>query len=340
MALTLDTIAEGTMDYPATIDANFAAIASFVNSLAAQISAAVGDGAQLILDAFDRPGIVGSASYQLDLEAYDGTALITVGRRPVYDAAKGDQDVSVAFVRYGGDLHRCFMNGDVAVNAGGIVSGLPKTVYMGIPADGTPQFYEDTSSTEVLYIYSMTWDGIALSDFQRIANILPGYTFHQDLVGAPVCRQLYDGDTDWLAHDESKSGIQFGGSWDDNEVDLADVRQITHGFVDMSSAGDDGFLASGGPDPIVELELWDETDTRCNLEDILLDASNVPDTVYFKIDPATMLAERFTTHYKRFRLVKVSVGAAVESARGFSWGLFHTPVLGTPIPKGDDVGSI
>ncbi len=334
MPLTLDSIDEGGTDYPAVIEANFAAIQAFVNSLAAAISAAVGDGAQLVMDAFDRPGIVGETSYRLGLEEYDGTAIMLCGRRPAYDVVKGDQDLNVAYVRYGGDLHRVFVAGDTEMNAGAIVSGLPKTIYVGIDSSGTPQFYEDTSSTEVLYVYAIDWDGVELDvdSIVRMAEILPGFPTIQALHNAVKVRQAYDGDTDWLAHDESKSALVFAGDPTDNDVDLRDVMEVTHGFIDMPDAG--GFYAVGA-DNKVELELWDDTDTRCNEEDILLDCSMAPDTVFFKIDKTAMGRERFITKYKRFRLVKVAVGGGVESAAGFTWGLYCKPVLGNSVPKDD-----
>lgn len=332
MPITLATIPDGSTSYEAITEANRVMIESFLNELEAKVSAAGGDGAVLILDAFDRDGLVGGASYQLDVKNYTGGPQIKVGRRPVFSAAKGDQDLSIAFGTFGGLRQRVTLNGDVTLDASAIVSALPKTIYVGIPSDGTPQLYQDGTLPNVLYAYSMTWNGFSLTDFKHKAHILPGFTLIQELAKAPSCERIFDSQTDWFVHEESRSTMIFGGNGDTSETGLNVSREIVGGFFATGPADDDGWAVSGGPNSTLKLELWDDQDRRWNLEDIAIDVATAPTRFFFTIDPV-LGDDRWVTDVTEFRLVKISAGGDVVGARGFSWGLFTRPVIGTPIAK-------
>ena len=332
MTLTLADIPIGNKTYPSIIKANFDAIASAVNDLEAQILAVSGDGAQLILDLYDRNGIVGSTSYRLDLAAYAGGSQITIGRRPAFNATRQEKNVSVAFGTYGGQKTRVTLTGDVTLDAGSISAGLPKTIYVGIPSDGTPQLFEDNSNPEVLYAYSLCWDGYSLTCPKYECPILDSDETLQDIAGAPVAERIFDNATDWLAHDESRSTVVLGGDGSTSETGLNVSRQVVGGFIAAGPADADGWSCPGGAGSLLELELWDDQDRRWNFEDIVIDVQATPTRFFFTIDPV-IGDDRWATDVVEFRLVKKSLGVDILSARGFSWGLYTVPVIGTPIAK-------
>src|SRR5262245_54580198 len=134
------TFAMAMTDFIAKHNNNYTLIEAALVDLYQQVLAGMGEGAMLTLDAFDRVGIVGAASYRLDLDTYPGGALIDIGRRPAFNAALGDKNVSVAWINAGG-LMRVQLSGDTTLNAAPITAGLPKTIYVGIPSTGVPQFY-------------------------------------------------------------------------------------------------------------------------------------------------------------------------------------------------------
>ncbi len=334
MTLSLQNFAASDKNYIAKMNANNAAIEAAVNSLISQISAAMGAGSLLILDEHDRDGIEGAASYQLDLENYAGGAEIAIGRRPVANVLLGDQDVSIAWGTFSGVKHRVTLTGDVTLNAGGVVSGLPKTIYVGIPSNGTPQFFEDTSTLNVLYIYSMTWDGFSLTCFQRLAPILPGYTTHQAILDAVRILQIFDGESDFLDDPEGALDLPLPGSADDNGIGVAGGVEVVGFMITANRSGPDGLYAPTGeaPDNELTLEIRSEA-VRWNLEDIIFDASNVPDTIFAKVDVDVVGLDRFVTEFRSFRLHATQVGSSIVSARGFTVAILTRPLIGTQIPK-------
>ncbi|HEV3028491.1 MAG TPA: hypothetical protein VG457_13015 [Planctomycetota bacterium] len=334
MTLTLQSVPAGSLNYPAIIDANWAAIEAAVNSLQSQISAAVGDGALLITDAFDRDGIVGAASYQLDLASYAGGGQITIGRRPAPISIFGDQNVSIAWITAAGQQQRVTQVGDVLLDFSGIVSGLPTTAYIGIPSGGTAQVFPDTATPNVLYIYSVCWDGFTLTCMERIAPILPGYTAEQALVANPRLVQSYDPDADFLTDAGGKVSIVFPGAADDNLVGIDGAVEVVGFMVAFHQSGEDGLDAPGGmsPDNLLTLEIHDTEGVRWNNEDIVFDASNAPDTIYASVAPA-IGADKFLTEFSAFHVIATIVGSAIISARGYTLGVFVRPLIGTAIPK-------
>lgn len=330
-AFTLQTIPDGSTDYEAITEANRAALEDIINTLIAQVSAAGGDGAQLILDAFDRDGVVGAGSYRLDVANYVGGSQIVIGRRPAFDAAKGDQNVSIAFGTYGGARTRVTLVGDHTLDAAAIISGLPKTIYIAIPSDGTPQFYEDAGLPNLVYVYSLCWNGFTFTQITQIGHILPGFTLLQELAKATQTERIFDGGTDWLAETESRSTIVLGGDGSENEIGLDVSRQVVGGFISCKG-NSSSFFAPAGTAKTLKLELWDDQDRRWNLEDIEIDCSATPTRLFFRINPA-IGTDVFVTDVAEFRLVRTAVGSDIASARNFTWGMYTRSVIGTPIPK-------
>lgn len=335
MSITLTThIEEGDTNYPALIEANWVAIEDAINSLISQVSAVGGEASQLILDLFDRDGIVGAASYRIDLDNYEGGSEITIGRRPEADTGKGDQDLSIAWGTFGGVQTRVTLAGDIAIDASAIVTGLPKTIYIGIPSDGTPQFFEDTATPNVIYVYSMTWDGYAfdITTIERMCPILPGYTAIQEILGAPEIVQIADFETDWLQDDEGKIDLVLPGAASDNGIALEGSKEVLGGMVAIHG----GFDAVAGDDNKLVLELHDDEDNIWNLDPIEIDCSQARDQVFFKIDTDTIGRGVFVNEVKRFKLVRTSVGDDVCAAQGITFALFVRPLIGTPVPKDSD----
>lgn len=333
LSLKTDFTTEDT-DYIPNLNANFAAIESEVNNLSAQLVATIGEGGPLIVDLFDRDGIIGAHSYVLDIENYPGGSQITIGRRPA-PVFQGEVDESAAWGTFSGQKARVTLSGDLLLDAVAIVSALPKTIFIGIPSSGTPQFFEDDVQPNVLYIYEMTWNGFELTEFARRAPILPGYSLIQEIAAAPRLIQVFDSDTSWIDDFESRTEIVLPGHSDDNEIGVDASMEVVGFFISTHNADDDGFAAPGSNPPtdsIIRLEVQSEA-VRLNLEDLELDAGQTPDTIYAKVDPATDPMFRFVTEVRRFRLVREFLGTGVTSARGFTWGLIVRPMIGTPIPK-------
>jgi len=337
MSLVLANIPLGSTNYPAIVKGNFDAIEAAVNSLAAQISAAVGDGALLTLDEFDRDGIVGAASYQLDIENYAGGSQITIGRRPAFNIAFGEQDISVAWATFAGVKHRVTQTGDVTLDASAIVAGLPKTIYIGVPSGGTAQLFEDNSAPNILYLYSMTWDGFGLSDFARLAQILPGYSTHQALASNVRTISIQDTESEFLDDPDGRVDLVLPGAPDDNVVGIDGAVEVV-GFAITAHRGDDeGLYAPTGvaPDNQLTLEIQSET-VRWNKEDIVFDASNIPDTIFAAVDKDVVGLDRFVTEFRRFTIVRTQIGSEVISARNFTLTLFVRPLIGAAVPKDKD----
>lgn len=338
MSYTLETIPDGSMDYEAITEANRIAIQNALNELDAKVLAAGGEAAQLITDVVDRDGIMGAQSYQLAIDEYDGGTTIKVGRRPTPNVLHGESDLSIAWGTYGSSRKRVTMSGDVTLDASGVVSGLPKTIYIAIPSDGTPQIYEDPDLPNLVYIYSMCWTGTMLTTFVRMAHILPGYQTIADIASAPVRLQILDTESDFLADTEGRIDLELPGAAADNGINLKGAVEILGFAVRSHRADEDGFYAPTGeaPDNEITFEIQDNDDRRWNDEDIVLDGSATPETIYSGVDDAEIGTDRFVTEYRSFKLVATNIGAAVMSARVFTLTIFVRPLIGTAIPKDSD----
>lgn len=335
MTLSLTDFAASDRDYVAKMNANNTSIESAVNDLIAKVAAGGGSGADLILAAFDRPGLVGTHSYVLDLEAYAGGTTIDIGRRPAPDSGKGETDISSAWGTFGGEQQMVQMTGDATLDAAVITAGLPKTIYVGIPSGGTPQLYESTGTPNVIYAYSMTWDGFQLTDFKRMAPILPAYSLFQKLAANPQILQVFDTETDFVSDENGSTQIVIPGAADDNEAGLECAVELLGFFASAGKADDDGFSAPSGVDPesvAVRFNILDENDDVMTADEFEFDCSNIPDTVFLPVDPS-LGDKRFATDIKEFRLVRTHVGANVVSARAFIWAVVYRPIYGLAIPK-------
>ena len=337
--ITLTNPAIGSTSYPAILAANFAAIEAEINSLLSQVSALGGEAAQLITDVFDHDGIVGGRSYIPDTDAYEGGAAITIGYRPVPNLAHGDQDVSIAWGTFGGVKARVTLNGDVEITAAAIVSGLPKTIYIVIPSDGTPQFVESAVVPNCIYAYSCTWDGFQLTDFKRMCPILPGYDLLRDLANVQREHLVQDTETDFLTDAEAQTSLVTPGDAVDNEIGVKGGREILGFFIDFPGDQEDGLEAPAGEDNklvlkiMLEGEPW-SYDVDAESEEIEIDASQAENFIQIPLHP-DIEGERFILDMVRFKLELVSVGADVISARRFNWGYYWRPIIGAQLPKDD-----
>lgn len=334
MPLSLDEIPDESMDYPAIIEQNFAAIQSFVNALAQQVLATSGDGATLILDMFDRPGLIGTDSYVLDLDAYAGGPEIVIGRRPE-PTVPGVLDVSYAWGTYGGERQKVQQPGDITLDAAPITDALPKTIYVGIPSSGTAQLFEDDDTPEVLYIYSMTWNGYNLTNFKRLGHYLPAYSLFQSMVKHAQVVQITDWETQWTSDLIAEMSLPLHGGPLANEIGANQAVQVIGGFVDVPRGGAGRFHSPSATKNKIVLKLM-AAGVKWNLEPIEINAASCPDRIYFTIDEGAVGSDRYVTDLEDFRLERVSIEDNVVSARGYTLGLFVRPMLGLAIPKDSD----
>lgn len=334
MPLSLEEMVEGGFDYPEKVSANFAAIESFVNSLAQQVLATGGDGATLILDLFDRPGMI--AGYQLDLDAYAGGSEILIGRRPTPNIPAGDQDVSSAWGTFAGERQRVEQTGDITLDASPILAGLPKTIYVGIPSSGTAQLFEDDETPDVLYIYSMCWNGFNLTQFKRLGHYLPSYWLLQALVKHAQVVQVTDWETQWTGDVLAEMSLPLHGGPLGNGIGVNHALEVIGGFVDVPRAGAGRFHSPSAVKNKLVLKLM-AAGVKWNSGTLEINVASCPDRIYFAIDEGAVGEDRFVTDVEDFRLERVSIGDNVVSARGYTLGLFVRPVLGVAIPKDTDV---
>lgn len=323
------------LDYVEHINGNFDLIASFFNALAATVSATSGAGAVLLQDVFDRSGIVGSASYRLDVESYGGGSSIDIGRRPAPFSPPGETDVSIAWGLFSGEWDRVSQTGDITLDASGIIAGLPKTIYVGVPSTGIAQFYEDGGTANVIMLYSMTWDGADLSDFKRLTHILPGYTLVQALAAVPKQLSVFDGESDFRDGEDGLSRIVLPGAPASNGISLEGAVEVLGVFIDVQRDDEDGWYAASAGDPaesLVTLQAVDDDDDVLTESDIEIDCTDPIGTTFKAIDSGYS-DKRFVTAKRTVRLKLVSVGDDVVSARCFTWGLWVKPLLGAPMPK-------
>lgn len=336
MPLVLQNFAAGDLNYVSKMNSNNAQLISSFNSLESQILASVGEGAQLLLDLWDRPGIVGSHSYVLDIPNYAGAALITIGRRPTFDPLKFEVDQSVAFGVYGGQKVRVVQNGDVILNAASIVTGLPKDIWVGVGSDGTAQLFESDILPNVTYLYRMCWDGFSLTGFTRIAHLLPAYPLIQAIAGAPRMVQIHDAVTDFAGELDGQTELMLPGAREDNEIDVDGSMEVLGFFLLAARSGDDGFNAPTPSilptDPIVSVKVVSEG-KDWTLTPFDIDAGSIPDQIFRKINLPVIGNDRFVTTVRRFSLERTFKGPAVTSARNFTWGMLVRPLIGIAIPK-------
>lgn len=338
MPVTMQTFANNDRDYVAKLNANFAALAAAVNSLQSAISGGVGPGAQLITDVFDRSGVVGTRSYQVDLDGYAGGALLTIGYRPAPNLAYGELGVSAAWVNTGDAFERVQMATDAVLNFAGIVSGLPKTVYVVLSSSGVPQLVEVDNQPNVLYLYSMTWDGdqIDVASIVRLTPILPGYELIKDIARRPQMIGLFDPETDWVSDEDGMTSVLLPGAVDPVEETFAEMAYEVIGFyLNVTRADEDGFSAPGesveADDNHVKFKPQsDGADWTDDPFDV--DCSNVPDFQFLPVSESIGL-DRYVTLARTFELTRVSLGALVNSARAFQWGVLVRPIYGPPFAK-------
>ena len=336
--LVLSTFAAADTDYVANMNADNRAIEAAVNTLRSLVQNTFGDGALLLDDLFEFDGIVGEESFQLDIPAYmvGGAGSVTIGRRPA--PAYGEEDSSVAYMTASGERVRVVVEGDQAVSAEGITDGLPKTIYLVLTSGGDVQFIEDADLPNYLYLYSACWNGYTLTEFKRMARIIPGYSLFKRLAAPMIPIQIFDPETNFIDVDESETMLTLHGMADENDPLLVPASmEVLGGFITFNKAGLDGASAPWGEDDDVKLELdviGDEGETW-NEETIQVQVDTAPLTVFWRADPE-LGALLFVNEFKEFRLSRASIGANVLSARAFTWGLYVRPILGAPVARDTD----
>jgi len=323
----------GEVQYKNKINANFAALESGFNGLEAQVVAAGVDGQLLLLDIYDRPGLVGPQSYQLDLVAYAGGSTIKCGRRPAAVVGLGELDKSIGFVNAGGSKVRVECAGDTTLDAATITASLPKTIYVGIPSNGVPQLFEDLGSVNVLYAWSMTWDGFSLTSFKLMAPILMSHQTIKDTLATPRLLHVFDNETNWVDDPEGFTVIVLPGASDDNEIGVEGSMEVLGFFAHAVRADANGYYApaGAGEDIKVYFDVESEgiawTDTPFEF-----DCSSIPD-YQFRPVAAGIADDKYVSTVRPFRLVRTTLGAQVLSARCIEWGVIVRPILGLPVPK-------
>lgn len=332
---TPTTLGGSDDDFIAKLNQMFTDLQNAVNTHHQELLVAVGPGVALVLDVFDRDGLVGSYSYRLDIDNYTGGPQMTIGRRPVAVVAQGDVDVSVAWGTFAAGQARVTQAGDVVISAAGVITGLPKTIFVGIPAGGTAQVYEDQSDPNIIYPYSFTWDGFNWTDIRRTVQILPGYGLHQEMAGEPRILQVYDTETNWVDAGvlDTESEIVTLGDPDDNGIGVNGQVEVMGVFIHTHRLGDGGWSAPSHnpPDSLVTLRLRSAAETW-SATDLVIDAGQTPDSVFADIASA-IGDKKYVNEVRRFRLELVSIGSGVSTAEGFTWGLIVRPIFGSPLPK-------
>jgi hypothetical protein len=226
--------------------------------------------------------------------------------------------------------------GDITLNASPIVAGLPKTIYVGVPSTGTATLYEDGGTANVVMLYSMTWDGVDLSDFRRLAHLLPGYPLLQSIAAAPKKEQILDGETNFVdGGTYSDSAIVLPGAPAANGISLEGAVELAGVFFDVQRDDEDAWYTNSAGDPaesLVTLQLVDQDDVEYLATPIEIDCDDPIGTVFKALD-AGIGDLKFVTNVRTLRLKVVSVGADVVCARLFTWGIYYRPLHGAPMPK-------
>jgi len=341
MSITLQSFAASDRNYVQKLNSNFTAIAAAINSLQAAISGGVGPGSQLITDLFDRPGVIGTHSYQLDLDAYAGAALIDIGYRPAPNIAYGETGTSAAWVNTGESFERVQLAVDATLSFAAIITALPKTVYVVLPGNGTPQVTESDVLPNVLYLYSMTWDGyqIDIATIKRMYHLLPGYELIKDMARRPQMLSIFDPETDWVSDEQGMTSILIPGAID--EENFAEMAYEVLGFFVNAARGDeDGFSAPAeaivADDTHVKFKITSEgedwTDEDASFD---FDCSNMPDFQFIPISDA-IGDDRYVVESRTFEMERTFLGPAVVSARAFQWGVLVRPIYGPAFAKDTD----
>ncbi len=338
-ALSLSTFAAADTDYVAKLNADARATESAVNTLFELVENTFGDGALLISDLFLYDGIIGDESFVLDVPAYTGGGQITVGRRPVAPVFAGETSESAAWLTVSGRRTRIVVSVDTELDADAILEGIPKTIYVVVTSGGDVQLEEEADVANELYLYSMTWNGFSLSDFVRMAPILPGYQLLKRIAAPMLPIQLYDPDTNFVDDVESVTMLTIPGAPDESgPLAIPGGFEVLGGFVSFNKAGLDGAYAPGatGADSKLVLEVRSD-DVVWNVEeDLEVNVNLAPNTQYWRVDESVVGLDRFCNEYREFRLVRASIGSGVISARAFTWGLYVRPIIGAAVGKDTD----
>lgn len=333
--VTVITFDASDADFIQTLNSFVGDVANAVNTHHQELLSAIGPGALLIEDVFDRDGIVGEHSYQLDIPNYTGGTTITIGRRPVPIAARGEVDVSIGWITIATGKTRITLTGDLVLSGAAVITGLPKTIYVRVGASGVPQVLETEADTNLMTLYKATWDGFSWTNITRTAHILGGGTTLMALAGEPRRLLIHDGQTNWVdpgVLDSDTELVTLGRAVDngigiDGEVEILGFEIHPH----RATAG--GWFAPSvnPPESLVTLRVVSEAEewTAANFE---IDCGQAPDSLFAAVAGA-IGSKKFVNELRRFRLELVSVGSGVVSARGFSWGVIYAPVLGASVPK-------
>lgn len=333
--ITAPTLSASDSDFIQTLNALMADIENAINTHHAELLAAIGPGALLIEDLFDREGVVGEHSYQLDIPNYTGGPQITIGRRPAPIGARGEVDVSIAWIVTAGGKTRVSMTSDLVLSAAGVITGLPKTIYVRVGSSGVPQVLETEADTNLLTLYKATWNGFSWQNITRLAPILPGYPTFMKLAGHPRQNQIHDGDTNWVDDGvlDSDTEIVTHGDPLDNGIGLNAEVEIQGFFIHPHRAGAGFWFAPSAnpPDSLVTLRVVSAGETW-SAEDIVIDCTQAPDSIFIGVASA-IGSKKYVNEVRRFRLEFVSKGSGVVSARGFTWGAEYAPLFGASVPK-------
>jgi len=251
-------------------------------------------------------------------------------------------ETSVAWGFFTSAYDRVQMPDAVTLDASAIISSLPKTIYVAIPANGTPQLYEADNVPNVIYAWSMLWDGISLTDFTRLAPLLPGYDLIEAMARRAEIWDLFDSETDWLSDEQGMTSILLPGANTDNA--LAEMSYEVIGFVCNAPRFDeDGFHATeDDPDDpdrnhvkfkvTSEGEEW--MDSADEDEGIFnFDCSEQGDFQFIPVNPDRVAdGSVYVVEARTFELERVYLGDLVESARAFQWGVVVRPIYGPGLP--------
>ncbi|HLF95293.1 MAG TPA: hypothetical protein VJB14_17635 [Planctomycetota bacterium] len=349
MPITLTLPAAGSTTYVADNNGNFTIIEDAINTLQTQVLTLGGENADLINDLYDRAGIIGDHSYQLDVAAYAGGASITVGRRPA-PTSPPEENESIALVSVNGVLTRVVRSGDIALSAAAIIAGLPKTIYVGVPANGVPQFYEDTTDLSVLYVWSMTWDGADLTAFRRICPILPHYTLVQSIADRVQKISAEDHESNYLAASGGTIAIALPGTENagGNGIGIRDGLEVVGFYATIGSKQEDGLwtdtpVSGAGSGTQLRLDVRSAGVTWSD-DPLTFDATAAfPQTVYAAVDVGVVASSRFVFTKRHFTLRAEHVGGELSAASpNLTFGILARPVHGrVDIAKGTfPLGSI
>lgn len=333
--VTIPTLSASDSDFIQVLNALLTDVENAINTHHAELLAAIGPGSLLIEDIFDRDGIVGAHSYQLDIPNYGGGATIDIGRRPAPIGSRGEVDVSIGWITTAAGKTRISLTADLLLSAAGIIGGLPKTIFVRVGSSGVPQVLQDEADTNLLTLYKATWNGFSWQNITRVAPILPGYPLFMEMAAHPRQNQVYDGDTNWVdaGVQDSDTEIITHGDPLDNEIGLNAEVEVLGFFIHphRSTAGFWFAPSANPPDSLVTLRVVSAGETW-SASDLVVDCTQAPDSIFVGVASA-IGSKKFVNEVRRFRLEFVSKGSGVVSARGFTWGIEQAPIFGASVPK-------